>query len=129
MPLKYLTPEKLFKFIDYTMSHENWIFVRVLRTYRNGWFFSHCFPEKRKCFFVGIFKNSEKEVIKKEIFNIFLFNELQYIEELKRNKLPVSDIFSMRKNYAEQIRKSKFYKNTETAIFVKWKELKMYMDV
>lgn len=70
-------------------------------------------------FFVGIFKNSEKEVIKKEIFNIFLFNELQYIEELKRNKLPVSDIFSMRKNYAEQIRKSKFYKNTETAIFVK----------
>lgn len=69
-------------------------------------------------FFVGIFKNSEKEVIKKEIFNIFLFNEIQYIEELKRNKLPVSDIFSMRKSYAEQIRKSN-YKNTETAIFVK----------
>nr|UVX79335.1 MAG: hypothetical protein [Bacteriophage sp.] len=70
-------------------------------------------------FFVGIFKNSEKEVIKKEIFNIFLFNELQYIEESKRNKLPVSDIFSMRKNYAEQIRKSKFYKNTAKEIFIK----------
>ena len=70
-------------------------------------------------FFVGIFKNSEKEVIKKEIFNIFLFNELQYIEESKRKKLPVSDIFSMRKNYAEQIRKSKFYKNTAKEIFIK----------
>lgn len=70
-------------------------------------------------FFVGIFKNSEKEVVKKEIFNIFLFNELQYIEESKRNKLPVSDIFSMRKNYAEQIRKSKFFKNTAKEIFIK----------
>lgn len=70
-------------------------------------------------FFVGIFKNSEKEVIKKEIFNIFLFNELQYIEESKRKKLPVSDIFSMRKNYAEQIRKSKFFKNTAKEIFIK----------
>lgn len=70
-------------------------------------------------FFVGLFKNSEKEVIKKEIFNIFLFNELQYIEESKRKKLPVSDIFSMRKNYAEQIRKSKFFKNTAKEIFIK----------
>ena len=65
------------------------------------------------------FKNTEKEVLKKEIFNIFLFNELQNIEELKRMKLPVSDIFSMRKNYAEQIRKSKFYKNTAKEIFTK----------
>lgn len=69
-------------------------------------------------FFIGIFKKTEKEVLKKEIFNIFIFNEIQYIEELKRNKLPVSDIFSMRKNYAEQIRKAN-YKKTETAIFVK----------
>lgn len=75
--------------------------------------------KNKNVFFIGIFKNTEKEMVKKEIFNIFLFNELQYIEELKRNKLPVSDIFSMRKNYAEQIRKSKFYKNTETTIFVK----------
>ena len=75
--------------------------------------------KNKNVFFVGNLKKSEKEVLKKEIFNIFLFNELQYIEESKRNKLPVSDIFSMRKNYAEQIRKSKFYKNTEKAIFIK----------
>lgn len=81
--------------------------------------FFHCFPEKQKCFFVGIFKKSEKEVLKKEIFNIFLFNELQYIEELKRKKLPVSDIFSVRKNHAQRIRNSKFYKNTEKEIFIK----------
>ena len=58
-------------------------------------------------------------MLKKEIFNIFLFNELQYIEELKREKLPVSDIFLMRYNYAHQIRNSKFYKNTEKEIFIK----------
>ncbi len=75
--------------------------------------------KNKNVFFVGLFKNTEKEVIKKEIFNIFLFKELQYIEELKRNKLPVSDIFSMRKNYAEQIRKSKSYKNTAKEIFIK----------
>ena len=28
-----------------------------------------------------------------------------------------------------QIRSSKFYKNTEKEIFIKWKKLKMYMDV
>lgn len=75
--------------------------------------------KNKNVFFVGFFKNSEKEVIKKEIFNIHLFNELQYIEELKREKLPVSDIFSMRYNYAHQIRNSKFYKNTEKEIFIK----------
>ena len=31
LPLNYLTPEKLFKIIDYAMSHENRIFSRVLR--------------------------------------------------------------------------------------------------
>lgn len=75
--------------------------------------------KNKNVFFIGIFKNSEKEVLKKEIFNIYLFNELQYIEELKRKKLPVSDIFSMRYNYAYQIRSSKFYKNTEKEIFIK----------
>lgn len=64
-------------------------------------------------------KITEKEVLKKEIFNIFIFNETQRIEESKRMKLPVSNIFSMRKYYAEQIRKSRFYKNTEKAIFIK----------
>lgn len=75
--------------------------------------------KNKNVFFIGIFKNSEKEVLKKEIFNIFLFNELLYIEDLKRKKLPVSDIFSMRYNYAHQIRNSKFYKNTEKEIFIK----------
>ena len=75
--------------------------------------------KNKNVFFIGIFKNSEKEVLKKEIFNIYLFNELQYIEELKRKKLPASDIFSMRYNYAHQIRNSKFYKNTEKEIFIK----------
>ena len=75
--------------------------------------------KNKNVFFVGNLKKSEKEVLKKEIFNIFIFNEIQNIEELKRRKLPVSDIFSMRKNYAKQIRKSKFYKNTEKAIFIK----------
>ena len=75
--------------------------------------------KNKNVFFVGLFKNTEKEVLKKEIFNIFLFNELHHIEDLKRKKLPVSDIFSMRYNYAHQIRNSKFYKNTEKEIFIK----------
>ena len=75
--------------------------------------------KNKNVFFIGIFKNTEKEVLKKEIFNIFIFNEMQNIEELKRKKLPVSDIFSMRKNYAQRIRNSKFYKNTEKEIFIK----------
>lgn len=75
--------------------------------------------KNKNVFFVGIFKNSEKEVIKKEIFNIFLFNELQHIEELKRMKLPISDVISMRNNNAEQIRNSRFYKNTAKEIFIK----------
>lgn len=75
--------------------------------------------KNKNVFFVGNLKKSEKEVLKKEIFNIFLFNELQHIECLKRKKLPVSDIFSIRNNYAQQIRNSKFYKNTEKEIFIK----------
>lgn len=75
--------------------------------------------KNKNVFFVGNLKKSEKEVLKKEIFNIFLFNELQHIEDLKRKKLPVSDIFSIRNNYAQQIRNSKIYKNTEKEIFIK----------
>lgn len=75
--------------------------------------------KNKKVFFVGISKKSEKEVLKKEIFNIFLFNELQHIEDLKRKKLPVSDIFSIRNDYVQRIRNSKFYKNTEKEIFIK----------
>lgn len=75
--------------------------------------------KNKNVFFVGIFKNSEKEVLKKEIFNIFLFNELQCIEELKRKKLPVSDIFSKRYDYVQQIRNSIFFKKIEKEIFIK----------
>lgn len=75
--------------------------------------------KNKNVFFVGLFKNSEKEVLKKEIFNIFLFNELKCIEEVKRKKLPVSDIFSMRYDYAQQIRNSIFFKNIEKEIFIK----------
>lgn len=75
--------------------------------------------KNKNVFFVGNLKKSEKEVLKKEIFNIFLFNELQHIEYLKRKKLPVSDIFSIRNNYAQQIRNLKFYKNTKKEIFIK----------
>ena len=75
--------------------------------------------KNKNVFFVGIFKKSEKEVLKKEIFNIFIFKEIENIEELKRKKLPASDIFAMRYNYAHQIRNSKFYKNTEKEIFIK----------
>ncbi len=75
--------------------------------------------KNKNVFFVGNSKKSEKEVLKKEIFNIFLFNELQHIEDLKRKKLPVSDISSIRNNYAQRIRNSKFYKNTEKEIFIK----------
>lgn len=75
--------------------------------------------KNKNVFFVGLFKNTEKEVLKKEIFNIFLFNEIQHIEELKRMKLPVSDVISMRNNYAGQIRNSRFYKNTAKEIFTK----------
>lgn len=75
--------------------------------------------KNKNVFFVGNLKKSEKEVLKKEIFNIFLFNELQHIEDLKRKKLPVSDIFSIRNTYVQRIRNSKFYKNTEKEIFIK----------
>lgn len=85
----------------------------------NNDFFLIVSLKNKNVFFAGIFKNSEKEVIKKEIFNIFLFNELQHIEELKRMKLPISDVISMRNNHAEQIRNSRFYKNTAKEIFIK----------
>ncbi len=58
--------------------------------------------KNKNVFFVGIFKNSEKDVIKKEIFNIFIFNEISYIEELKRNKLPVVDLFLIRNFFQPQ---------------------------
>lgn len=75
--------------------------------------------KNKNVFFIGILKESEKEVLKKEIFNIFKFDEFFNIEESKRKKIPVSDLFLIRKKYAEQIRNSPLYKNTEKEIFIK----------
>ena len=75
--------------------------------------------KNKNVFFIGILKKSEKEVLKKEIFNIFIFNEIANIEESKRERIPVSDLFFIRNNYAEQIRKSAFYKKAEKEIFIK----------
>ena len=75
--------------------------------------------KNKNVFFIGNFKNTEKEVLKKEIFNIFIFDEIFNIEESKRKKIPVSDLFLIRKKYAEQIRNLPLYKNTEKEIFIK----------
>lgn len=75
--------------------------------------------KNKQTFFIGIFKKREKKDILKGIFNIFTLPEFRHIEDLKRRKFPVSDIFSIRNNYAQQIRNSEFYKNTEKEIFIK----------
>lgn len=76
-------------------------------------------PRKTKNFFVGIFKKTEKEMIRKEIFNIFAFKEYSDIERLKRERKPVSFIFSYRNFLAEMIRRFPCYKKTEKLIFIK----------
>lgn len=58
-------------------------------------------------------------MLKKEIFNIFLFNELQHIEDLKRKKEPVSYIFTYRNRHAESVRYSHTYHKSEIYIFSK----------
>jgi hypothetical protein len=68
---------------------------------------------------VGIFKKTEKEMIRKEIFNIFVFKEYSNIERLKRERKPVSFIFSYRNSLAEMIRRFPCYKKTEKLIFIK----------
>lgn len=75
--------------------------------------------KNKKTFFVGIFKKTEKEMIRKEIFNIFVFKEYSNIEQLKRKRKPVSLIFSYRNSLAEMIRRSPCYKKTEKLIFIK----------
>lgn len=75
--------------------------------------------KNKNVFFIGIFKKTEKEVIRKEIFNIFVFKEYSNIEELKRKRKPVSLIFLYRNSLAEMIRRSPCYKKTEKLIFIK----------
>jgi hypothetical protein len=85
----------------------------------NNDFFLIVTLKNKKTFFVGIFKKTEKEMIRKEIFNIFVFKEYSNIEELKRKRKPVSLIFSYRNSLAEMIRRSPCYKKTEKLIFIK----------
>ena len=85
----------------------------------NNDFFLIVTLKNKKTFFVGMFKKTEKEMIRKEIFNIFVFKEYSNIEELKRKRKPVSLIFSYRNSLAEMIRRSPCYKKTEKLIFIK----------
>lgn len=85
----------------------------------NNDFFLIVTLKNKKTFFVGIFKKTEKEMIRKEIFNIFVFKEYSNIEQLKRKRKPVSLIFSHRNSLAEMIRRSPCYKKTEKLIFIK----------
>lgn len=85
----------------------------------NNDFFLIVTLKNKKTFFVGIFKKTEKEMIRKEIFNIFVFKEYSNIEQLKRKRKPVSLIFSYRNSLAEMIRRSPCYKKTEKQIFIK----------
>lgn len=85
----------------------------------NNDFFFIVTLKNKKTFFIGIFKKTEKEMIRKEIFNIFVFKEYSNIEELKRKRKPVSLIFSYRNSLAEMIRRSPCYKKTEKLIFIK----------
>ena len=85
----------------------------------NNDFFLIVTLKNKKTFFVGIFKKTEKEMIRKEIFNIFVFKEYSNIEQLKRKRKPVNLIFSYRNSLAEMIRRSPCYKKTEKLIFIK----------
>ena len=93
--------------------------VEIYEHIKNNEFCLIVTMRNKQTFFIGIFKKSELKDILKEIFNIFTLPEFSHIEDLKRRKFPVSDIFSIRNNYAQQTRNSKFYKNTEKEIFIK----------
>lgn len=75
--------------------------------------------KNKQTFFIGIFKNREKKDILKGIFNIFTLPEFSHIEELKRIKTPVSDIFPHRNRYAETVRYSSNFHKSETYVFLK----------
>lgn len=75
--------------------------------------------KNKQTFFIGIFKKREKKDILKGIFNIFTLPEFRHIEELKRKKTPVSDLFSCRNRYAETVRYSFKYNKSETYVFLK----------
>lgn len=75
--------------------------------------------KNNQTFFIGIFKKREKKDILKGIFNIFTLPEFRHIEDLKRKKTPVSDIFTYRNRYAESVRYSHNCLKSETYIFSK----------
>lgn len=75
--------------------------------------------KNNQTFFIGIFKKREKKDILKGIFNIFTLPEFLHIEDLKRKKTPVSDIFPYRNRYAESVRYSHNYHKSEIYIFSK----------
>ena len=75
--------------------------------------------KNNQTFFIGIFKKSKKKDILKGIFNIFTLPEFRHIEDLKRKKTPVSDIFPHRNRYAETVRYSHNYYKSEIYILSK----------
>lgn len=75
--------------------------------------------KNKQTFFIGIFKKREKKDILKGIFNIFTLPEFRHIEDLKRKKKPVSDIFMYRNRYAASVRYSHTYDKSEIYIFSK----------
>lgn len=75
--------------------------------------------KNKQTFFIGIFKKSEKKDILTGIFNIFTLKEIKCIENLKKIKTPVSDIFSYRNRYAESVRSLHSYNKPETYFFIK----------
>lgn len=93
--------------------------VEIYDAANNSDFFIIVTLKNKKTFFIGNFKMNEKEIIKKEIFNIFTFKECPRFENLKRIKPPVSTLFSYRNTYADSIRNSYSYKKTEKLIFIK----------
>ena len=93
--------------------------VEIYEHIKNNVFCLIVTMRNKQTFFIGIFKKSEKKDILKEIFNIFTLPEFKHIEDLKRKKTPVSDIFPYRNRYAESVRYSHNYHKSEIYIFSK----------
>lgn len=93
--------------------------VEIYEHVKNNEFCLIVTMRNKQTFFIGIFKKSEKKDILKEIFNIFTLPEFKHIEDLKRKKTPVSDIFCYRNRYAQTVRCSCVYNKPETYVFTK----------
>lgn len=93
--------------------------VEIWNNIKNDEFCLIATLRNNQTFFIGIFKKREKKDILKGIFNIFTLPEFRHIEDLKRKKTPVSDIFTHRNRYAESVRYSHNYHKSEIHIFSK----------